>query len=114
MIKIAVFGVGLMGGSLALCFKDQPGLRVVGYSPREQSVKKYLELGVVHEATTSAEEAAEDADFIFLAVPVGQLEPYLERLNRMSLKPGCIITDVGSTKRSVCEFASSSAVTTVR
>lgn len=94
-----------MGGSLALCFKGKPDLYVVGHSPRAGSVDKYVQLGVVDEATTSLEEAVKDADFIFLGVPVGNLEEYLDNLNKLPLKPGCIITDVGSTKRSVCEYA---------
>ncbi|GFN30661.1 prephenate dehydrogenase [Paenibacillus xylaniclasticus] len=101
MVKIAIIGVGLMGGSLALCFKGKPDLYVVGHSTRQSSVDKYLERGVVDHATTSLHEAAEDADFIFLCVPVGSLESYLEQLSQMRLKPGCIITDVGSTKSSV-------------
>ncbi len=105
-LKIAIFGVGLIGGSLALCFKGKPGVRVVGHSPRPSSVRKYEASGVVDEATTSLAEAAEDADFLFLCVPVGLLEPYLAELSRLRLKPGCIITDVGSTKASIVEFAS--------
>lgn len=106
MTKIAIFGVGLIGGSLALCFKGRPGMRVVGHSPNARSVKKYLERGVVDEGTTSLEAAAADADFLFLCVPVGMLESYLEKLSRCALKPGAIITDVGSTKGDVVEAAS--------
>ncbi|GGG57771.1 prephenate dehydrogenase [Paenibacillus radicis (ex Gao et al. 2016)] len=103
MAKIAIFGVGLIGGSLALCFKGKPELTVVGYSNRESSVQKYMERGVVDYATTSLKEAAEDADFIFLCVPVGMLEQYVDELGKLDLKPGCIVTDVGSTKASVVE-----------
>ncbi|SFS81158.1 prephenate dehydrogenase [Paenibacillus sp. BC26] len=105
MTKIAIFGVGLIGGSLALCFKGKPGLTVVGHSVRESSVAKYLERGVVDHATTSLREAAEGADFIFLCVPVGSLEQYVHDLSGLDLKPGCIITDVGSTKASVAATA---------
>lgn len=105
MTKITIFGVGLMGGSLALCFKGKPGLQVVGHSPNPASVAKYLQHGVVDTATTSMEEAATDADFIFLCVPVGQLEHYLRRVSQLPLKPGCIITDVGSTKGGVASVA---------
>lgn len=93
-----------MGGSLALCFKGKPGLFVVGHSPNPASVEKYLKREVVDEATTSLEEAAEEADFIFLCVPVGKLEEYLAKLQRLELKSGCIITDVGSTKASVARY----------
>lgn len=105
MKKIAIFGVGLIGGSLALCFKGKPGLHVIGYSNNPNSIPKYLKYGVVDEATTSIEEAAIDADFIFLCVPVGMLEFYLERLHELKLKAGCIITDVGSTKNSIVQFS---------
>lgn len=105
MTKIAIFGVGLMGGSLALCFKGKPGLHVVGHSRSQASVDKYLKREVVDSATTSMREAAEGADFIFLCVPVGNLEEYLRELQQFDLKPGCIITDVGSTKGSVAEAA---------
>lgn len=104
-MKIAIFGVGLIGGSLALIFKELPGVRVVGYSPNPASVEKYMKRQVVHEATQSMREAAEDADFIFLCVPVGLIETYLQELSKLKLKPGCIITDVGSTKQSVMRCA---------
>ncbi|MBW7473429.1 prephenate dehydrogenase [Paenibacillus oenotherae] len=105
MTKIAIFGVGLIGGSLALCFKGKPGLTVVGHSIRESSAAKYVDRGVVDYATTSLREAAEGADFIFLCVPVGNLEQYVRELSELNLKPGCIITDVGSTKASVAACA---------
>jgi prephenate dehydrogenase len=105
MIKIAIFGVGLMGGSLALCFKGKPDVYVVGHSNNPLSVDKYLKSNVVDHATTSMQEAADNADYIFLCVPVGQLEHYFMQMNNLKLKTGCIITDVGSTKASIAAFA---------
>jgi len=105
MKKIAIFGVGLIGGSIALCLKGQPDLQVVGYSNRESSAQKYVQRGVVDYATTSVEEAAQDADFIFLCVPVGLLDDYIAQLCKLELKAGCIVTDVGSTKASVMASA---------
>ncbi|MFD0586917.1 prephenate dehydrogenase [Paenibacillus sp. GCM10027627] len=107
MIKVAIFGVGLIGGSIALCLKGKPGIEVVGFSNRESSVTKYVQRGVVDVGTTSLEEAAEGADFIFLCVPVGNLQEYLDQISKCHLKEGCIITDVGSTKSSVASFARS-------
>ncbi|MGG4032612.1 prephenate dehydrogenase [Paenibacillus cisolokensis] len=105
MTTVTIFGVGLIGGSLALCFKGKPGMKVVGHSVRRSSVEKYVSRGVVDEATTSMREAAEQADFIFLCVPVGELESYLEQIAGFDLKPGCIISDVGSTKASIAACA---------
>ncbi|MCL6458748.1 MAG: prephenate dehydrogenase [Gorillibacterium sp.] len=109
MKKIAIYGVGLMGGSLALCFQGKPELYVVGHASNAISAAKYLEKGIVDHVTTSFEEAAENADYIFLCVPVGMLEDYLLRLSqiKLKLKPGCIITDVGSTKAAICQAAES-------
>lgn len=101
-----MFGVGLIGGSLALSFKKQPHIHVVGHSYNPQSVQKYLQHEVVDSATTSMEEAALDADVIFLCVPVGSLEAYLHELHKLPLKAGCIITDVGSTKMTIMKCAS--------
>ncbi|KIL34917.1 prephenate dehydrogenase [Cohnella kolymensis] len=103
---MTIFGVGLIGGSLALCFKGKPGVQVTGHSINPASAQKYADRGVVDHATTSIAEAASDADFLFLCVPVGRLEDYLEELARIPLKPGCIVTDVGSTKASVVRHAS--------
>ncbi|MGO4543114.1 prephenate dehydrogenase [Paenibacillus sp. 2TAB19] len=105
MTTVAIFGVGLIGGSIALCLKGKPDMHVIGYSNRQSSVEKYMQRGVVDYATTSKREAAEQADFIILCVPVGNLEEYLIELSTFNLKPGCIITDVGSTKASVAACA---------
>lgn len=105
MKKIAIFGVGLMGGSLALCFKGKPGLEVIGHTNDPAEADKFMKRGVVDRACTSMEEAAEEADFIFLCVPVDVLEPFLRRILQCKLKPGCIISDVGSTKASIAECA---------
>ncbi|MCC2685463.1 MAG: prephenate dehydrogenase [Paenibacillaceae bacterium] len=105
MTKIAIFGVGLIGGSLALNFKGKPGVTVVGLSNNPASVEKYVRLGVVDAATTSVAEAAEDADFIFICCPVGLIDSYLTQLAALPLKSGCVITDVGSTKASIVRAA---------
>ncbi|OBR64816.1 prephenate dehydrogenase [Paenibacillus oryzae] len=107
MIKVSIFGVGLIGGSIALCLKGKPGIKVTGYSHRASSVEKYVQRGVVDEGTTSIEEAVAGADFIFLCMPVGNLAEYLDKISAYPLKPGCIITDVGSTKASVAAYARS-------
>lgn len=103
--NISIFGVGLIGGSLALCFKGKPGITITGYAHHQDYADQVIARGVVDHITLSAEEAARDADFIFLCVPVGSLESYITLLSTLQLKPGCIITDVGSTKASIAECA---------
>lgn len=106
-LTIAIYGVGLIGGSLALSFKNKPNLHVIGHSNNPASVQKYMERGVVNEATTSFEQAAQAADVIFLCVPVGNIEDYLQKLSGLALKKDCIITDVGSTKATIMARAES-------
>ncbi|MCG7406465.1 prephenate dehydrogenase [Paenibacillus sp. ACRRX] len=103
--NIAILGVGLIGGSLALCFKGKPGIKVIGYSPNPSSTDKYVKRGVVDTATTSLEEAVSDADYIFVCSPVGMLDSMLLRLRALPLRRGCVVTDVGSTKASVSKCA---------
>lgn len=110
MSKIAIFGVGLMGGSLALCFKGKPGIRIAGFDINPDEIDKSLKRGVIDDACASIEEAADDADFIFLCMPVGSMEHYLDKLLQCKLKPGCIISDVGSTKASIAQYAKSRIV----
>ncbi|GAB6929976.1 prephenate dehydrogenase [Paenibacillus sp. JCM 10914] len=103
---ISIFGVGLIGGSLALCFKGKPGVTVTGYAHNQDYADQVIAKDVVDHVTLSVEEAAQNADVIFLCVPVGSLEEYMIRLSQLTLKPGCIITDVGSTKASIAACAS--------
>ncbi|RKN72461.1 prephenate dehydrogenase [Paenibacillus ginsengarvi] len=105
MTKVAIVGVGLMGGSLALCFKNQADISVAGFDIHPAELDKAIKRGVIDAACDTLEEAATDADFIFLCVPVGLLELYLDKLLHMRLKPGCIISDVGSTKASITAYA---------
>lgn len=86
--KIAMIGVGLIGGSLALCFKGKPDVTVVGYAHLPELKEKYIASGVVDDATLSLEDAVKDADFIFLCVPVGLLESYFKQLAALPLKKG--------------------------
>ncbi|WP_425495998.1 prephenate dehydrogenase [Paenibacillus lemnae] len=104
-MNIAIFGVGLIGGSLALCFKGKPGITVTGFAHVQEYADQVAARGVVDHVTLSVEEAAQDADYIFICVPVGSLESYITLLSQIKLKPGCIITDVGSTKASIAECA---------
>lgn len=102
---IAIVGVGLMGGSLALCFKGKPGLWIKGFDVSEPELAKSVKRGVIDEACPTLEEAVRDADFVFLCVPVGLLSAYIDKLHGIELKPGCIVSDVGSTKASVAAYA---------
>lgn len=101
---LAVVGVGLIGGSFAAALsKARAVSRVLGVGRNRQSMQQAIELGLI-DAAVSLEQAAQEADIIMLALPVGKTQSVLE-----ALLPGIgddtIITDAGSTKASVVEAA---------
>lgn len=101
--KVAVLGIGLIGGSFALALKER-GLarKVVGVARREETLRVALKNGVCDEATTDAVEAATDADLVFLASPVGQMPGLCAQIANV-VASGCLVTDGGSTKARVVE-----------
>ena len=98
-MKLAIIGVGLIGGSLGLCLKDKLGEKIfiTGLCRTESSMKKSMELGAIDFATSDLKKVVEDADIIFLSPPVLQIVPMVEKILPY-LKSGAILTDAGSTK----------------
>ncbi|KNB72048.1 prephenate dehydrogenase [Brevibacillus reuszeri] len=98
---IAVIGVGLIGGSIALSMRRDPNIRVVGYDVRQDCLDKALTLGVIHAGTTDLQTAVREANVIFLASPVEQIFATLHLLTELDLQEDVIVTDVGSTKSNI-------------
>jgi len=99
--KLAVVGVGLIGGSLALALKQAGAVgRVVGVGRGQANLDKALELGVVDEITRDLSEGVAEADVVFLATPVLTLPAVASRAAG-AMKPGAILTDGGSVKGAV-------------
>jgi len=100
----AVVGVGLIGGSFAAALRQRRlAGRVLGVGRRPAALAQALQMGLIDEAV-SLEQAAQQADLILLAVPVGSTGAVLQVL-RPQLRPGTIVTDAGSTKADVVEAA---------
>ncbi|WP_346771481.1 prephenate dehydrogenase/arogenate dehydrogenase family protein [Caballeronia mineralivorans] len=102
--KLVIFGVGLIGGSLARALRERSGAagEVVGVGRSMKSVERALELGVIDSAVLldddrALEHALRDADFVLIAAPVAQTEPLLRRIAPF-LDARTIVTDAGSTK----------------
>ena len=103
--KLVVFGVGLIGGSFALALRQAHAVtHVVGVGRSGKNLDDALRLGVIDEASTDATAAVQDADFIFLATPVGQMETLLTRI-APHLSQNVVISDAGSTKQDVVAYA---------
>jgi prephenate dehydrogenase len=103
--RLAIIGVGLIGGSLSLALKKagQVG-EVVGYSRTESVRQEALDLGVIDRAAISIADAVKNADMIFLAVPMGAMASVLTEL-APHLNDDTIITDGGSAKAQVVAAA---------
>jgi prephenate dehydrogenase len=103
---IAVLGVGLIGGSLALAFKRAGiGNRIIGVS-RQETIDRAVEQNVIDAGFTyeDLESAVEQADYVFLCTPISRILELLPRCLDAAMS-GCVVTDVGSTKRTVVEAA---------
>ena len=101
---LAIVGVGLIGGSFAAALRQAGCVgRVLGAGRRPQTLQEAVRLGLIDEAV-SLEEAAQRADFIFVAAPVGAFAAIFARL-KPTLNPKAVVTDGGSTKQNVIEAA---------
>jgi cyclohexadieny/prephenate dehydrogenase len=99
--KIALIGIGLIGSSIARAIKEKHLAREVAISTRSTLTlqrAQELELGTFY--TESALECVSDADLVIVSVPVGASGAVAAEI-AAGLKPGAILTDVGSTKSSV-------------
>lgn len=105
MKKLVIFGVGLIGGSVALALKKAGnGTHIVGVGRNEDALNTALELRVIDSASSNIGGAVEDADLILIATPVAQTPTILAAI-KPHLNPKTVITDAGSTKGDVLAYA---------
>lgn len=102
---LTVIGIGLLGGSVGLAAKRR-GLvdRVIGVARTEATLALARRRGCADETTSDPVSAVREADLVVLAAPVGAL-PGLLRQVAPSVRPEAVITDVASTKASLCRVA---------
>ncbi|MEJ2692753.1 MAG: prephenate dehydrogenase/arogenate dehydrogenase family protein [Candidatus Thiodiazotropha sp.] len=99
--KLAIIGVGLIGGSLALALREAGAVKeVVGCGRGEANLAKAESLGILDHYTHKVAEAVEGADMVMLAVPLGAMRQTLADLQG-HLAPHAVVTDAGSVKGSV-------------
>jgi prephenate dehydrogenase len=99
-VRIAVIGVGLIGGSVALAARERLGATVTGFDQAPEALATARERGVLDGAAASVRDAVGDADVVFVATPVGALQQTVSAALEAAAS-GCVVTDVGSTKRAV-------------
>ena len=106
MAKLAIVGTGLIGTSLALALRQSQlrNLELVGtdydHSARGGAQKR----GAFHKIENRLSSAVRDADIVVLATPVMAMRELMETLGP-NLPEGCVVTDVGSSKKVVLEWA---------
>ena len=99
-MRIAVLGVGLIGGSVGLAARTRLGARAVGFDTEPDKLRLALELEALDEAAGSVAEAVAGAEVVFCAAPVAAL-PALVTEAVAAGHPEAVVTDVGSTKRAL-------------
>ena len=104
--KIAIIGVGLIGGSIALGLKKHFGskINIFGLCRSAKRGKKAVESGIIDKAISDVKSIPSDIDLIIIATPISEILEILNRIARIPLK-SYLVFDVGSTKKIITDAA---------
>jgi prephenate dehydrogenase len=97
-MRVAVLGVGLIGGSIGLAARRRAAAQVCGFDPDEAVLARALERGAVDVVAGEVAAAVQGADVVFAAPPVGVMADTVAKA-LAAAGPKCVVSDVGSTKR---------------
>jgi prephenate dehydrogenase len=105
MEKLAMLGLGLIGGSLGLALR-QAGIarQIAGYDSNPDVTYRALERGAITRMSIAVEDAVQQADLVMLATPILAMPELLERIAPL-LKPGVLVTDTASVKAKILTWA---------
>jgi len=102
-LNVFLVGLGLIGGSLGLALKESPLLNsIMGFDINHETIKKAIDIGSI-DMSVGLREGTGKADIIFLCTPLGSYASILGEI-MPALRPGTIISDVGSTKKEVMKL----------
>ncbi|TET40313.1 MAG: prephenate dehydrogenase/arogenate dehydrogenase family protein [Dehalococcoidia bacterium] len=104
MTRIAIIGLGLIGGSMGLALKKVADLELVGFARRPEVASKALSIGAVDRAEGNLLSAVKEANLVIIATPVVAIKEILAQIGER-LSQGCIVTDTASTKAQVMGWA---------
>jgi prephenate dehydrogenase len=104
-MRIGVLGLGLIGGSIGLAARRRADATVCGFDPQPGVRAAALEIGAIDTQASDPREAVAEAEVVFVATPVGVLADTV-RLALDAAPAGCVVTDVGSTKRVLADVGS--------
>ncbi|WP_413309169.1 prephenate dehydrogenase [Bacillus sp. 1P10SD] len=105
--RVFVIGLGLIGGSLALCIQKEHKATIIGFDINSEQVRLAKMLGVIDEVAESIIDGAINADLIIIAAPVNETKQIIQLLSELPLNPNVIVTDTGSTKTKIVESSAS-------
>ena len=100
MDKVAIIGLGLIGGSLALELKKHSWASIFGVDTNNQHLEKALDLGLIVEGASI--DIVAEVDTVIIAVPVDKI-PSIATAILDRIQPTTLVLDVGSTKKEVCK-----------
>ncbi|WP_370191049.1 prephenate/arogenate dehydrogenase family protein [Qipengyuania sp.] len=101
--RVAIVGLGLIGGSIGLAVRDMlPDVATTGWDADADVRSRAAERDLAGEVCDTIADAVREADLVILCVPVGAMG-YAAEAIAPHLQPGTIVSDVGSSKRSVGE-----------
>ena len=103
--RVAILGLGLIGGSWALALKRAGAVsEIVAWGRDQQRLDKAVEMGVIDSATTDMASAVAGVDVVVIATPLGTMAAVFDQLVPV-LPANAVITDVGSAKTRLIELA---------
>jgi prephenate dehydrogenase len=100
--RIAIVGPGLLGGSIALALRRRAGISTAIWARRPEAVEELKAIAIANYAATNLARVVRDADLVILCTPVGAM-PALAREIAAAVRPGTLITDVGSVKAALVQ-----------
>ena len=105
LTRISILGVGLLGGSIGLAAKAFiRGCKITGYGHRASTLRHAMDVGAIDRFVLDPAAAVSASDLVILCTPVGVFQDILRQI-APALPPRAIVTDVGSTKRSIVRLA---------
>jgi prephenate dehydrogenase len=103
--RVAIIGLGLIGGSMGLALRQAKAVRqVVGYDLGKGVSEHAKKVGAIDEARLTLSDTVRGADLVIIATPVGAVRALLQNIAG-ELTPGTVVTDVASTKVQVIKWA---------
>lgn len=103
--KVAIIGLGLIGGSLARALGEKAGIEeIIAVTRSKEAIDQAILDGSISRGSDRIDEDVYSSDVVFICTPVKQAYRFMDELSGR-VKPGCIVTDVGSTKEEITEYA---------